>query len=632
MAILTVSNISKTYGIETILQNISFIVNYRDIIGIVGDNGAGKSTLLKLLVNLIEPDSGNISMSNINVGYLEQNAYIQSTRSIYDEVKNVFDDVLELENKIKEIEVKISYTKDKNELDKLLNVYSNYIEKFNEKDGFSIDSKVKGTLIGLGFSKDQFDTHVSILSGGQKTRLMLAKTLLKNPDLLLLDEPTNHLDIPSIEWLEQYLKSYIGTVMVISHDRYFLDKIANRIFEIENMTLNEYNGNYSYYVSKKSEELKVKEKAYEEQQKEIKRIQDMIMIQKNRRREKSVKMAESKQKMLDRMEKIEKPKINNNSIKISFDFDENSGNDILMVRDLSLSFDRQIFQNVSFDVLKGERIAILGPNGIGKTSLLKIIMGKIDNFSGNVNFGSNVVKGYYEQELTNLNGSKRIIDEIWDENTYLTQTEIRTLLGSFLFHDDDVFKKIEMLSGGEKARISLLKLILSKANFLLLDEPTNHLDLKSKEVLEKALLDYGGTVLFVSHDRYFIDKIATKVLELSHDGILEYHGNYTYYLEKKNESNNIDLKNNQDSLTKTQRKNEIQKEKEKIREKKKQNEYIKNLENEIIKTEDLIKELEIKMCDPEIYKNEEIINIKSKYDNLKDKLDKLYDEWDIKSG
>jgi ABC transporter. len=356
----------------------------------------------------------------------------------------------------------------------------------------------------------------------------------------------------------------------------------------------------------------------------------MIMIQKNRRREKSVKMAESKQKLLDKMEKIDKPVINNDTIKLSFDFDEKSGNDILKVSNLSLSFDRPIFHDISFEVYKGDRIAILGPNGVGKTSLLKIIVGELKNYEGIVNLGTNVIIGYYQQEFTDLNDNKTIIDEIWDENPYLSQTEIRTLLGSFLFSGDDVFKTIGKLSGGEKARVSLLKLILSKANFLLLDEPTNHLDLKSKEVLEKALLDFGGTLLFVSHDRYFIDKIATKVLELSSDSIKEYYGNYSYYVEKKNENNTSEEE--QEKKTKTQIKNEKIRERLKQKEAKRQKEYLSSIENEIIETEGMIKELEEKMCDPEIYKSGEIIDTQSKYNMLKEKLENLYEEWEKLSG
>ncbi|MDI3309917.1 MAG: ABC-F type ribosomal protection protein [Thermoanaerobacterium sp.] len=629
MAIISANNVNLSYGINSILENISFIVNEGDKIGVVGDNGAGKSTLFKLIVKDLQPDSGNISMPLITIGYLEQNAYIISDKSIYDEVKTVFQDIENLENDIKKLEKLIADTKDESKLDKLLDEYSKLTDEYNKKEGYSVDSKVRGVLIGLGFSQEEFDKPVSTLSGGQKTRLMLAKALLKNPDVLLLDEPTNHLDIPSIEWLEQYLRFFRGTVMVISHDRFFLDRIATRIFEIENKTLKSYDGNYTEYVKKKNEEISIMMKAYEEQQKEIKRIQEMIMIQKNRRREKSVKMAESKQKLLDKMEKIDKPSINNETIKLSFDFIEKSGNDVLKVSDLSLSFNKPVFHNISFEVYKGDRIAILGPNGVGKTSLLKIIVGEIENYEGSVSLGTNVAIGYYQQEFSNLNDEKSIIDEIWDENPYLTQTEVRTMLGSFLFSGDDVFKQIGKLSGGEKARVSLLKLILSKANFLLLDEPTNHLDLKSKEVLEKALLDFGGTLLFVSHDRYFIDKIATKVLEMSGDSIKEYYGNYSYYVEKKSENN---VKDEEEKKTKTQIKNEKMREKLKQKEAKKQREYMANIENEIIETEDAIKELEEKMCNPDIYKTGEIVDTQSKYNMLKEKLEKLYEEWESLSG
>ncbi|MEG6566808.1 ABC-F type ribosomal protection protein [Thermoanaerobacterium saccharolyticum] len=630
MAIISANNVNLSYGINSILENISFIVNEGDKIGVVGDNGAGKSTLFKLIVKDLHPDSGNISMPQISVGYLEQNAYIISDKSIYDEVKTVFQDIEILENEIKKLEKLIADTKDEPRLNKLLDEYSKLTDVYNKKEGYSVDSKVRGVLIGLGFSQEEFDKPVSTLSGGQKTRLMLAKALLKNPNLLLLDEPTNHLDIPSIEWLEQYLRFFRGTVMVISHDRFFLDRIATRIFEIENKTLKSYDGNYTQYVKKKNEEISIMMKAYEEQQKEIKRIQEMIMIQKNRRREKSVKMAESKQKLLDKMEKIDKPSMNNETIKLSFDFIEKSGNDVLKVSDLSLSFDKPVFHNISFEVYKGDRIAILGPNGVGKTSLLKTIVGEIVNYEGSISLGTNVAIGYYQQEFSNLNEEKTIIDEIWDENPYLTQTEVRTMLGSFLFSGDDVFKQIGKLSGGEKARVSLLKLILSKANFLLLDEPTNHLDLKSKEVLEKALLDFGGTLLFVSHDRYFIDKIATKVLEMSCDSIREYYGNYSYYVEKKNENNAKE--DEEEKKTKTQLKNEKMRERLKQKEAKKQREYIANIESEIIETEDAIKDLEEKMCNPDIYKTGEIVNTQSKYNELKEKLEKLYEEWESLSG
>ncbi|HHW57475.1 MAG TPA: ABC-F type ribosomal protection protein [Clostridia bacterium] len=630
MAIITANNVTKSYGIDVILQNISFIVNEGDKIGVIGENGAGKSTLFNVLAGFSDIDSGTISISANKIGYLQQNTAIESKKSIYEEVKTVFDEIFQLEKKIKSLEEKISQTKDSLLLDKLLLEYSLLTDNYRELDGYSVESKIRGVLNGLGFDVSQFDTPVSTLSGGQKTRLMLAKTLLLNPDVLLLDEPTNHLDINSIEWLEQYLKFYNGTILIISHDRYFLDKVVMRIFEIENHNLNIYDGNYTEYLKKKKIEIEAKLKAYEGQQKEIKRIRSIIQIQKNRRTEKSVKMAESKQKLLDKMEIIEKPVINNKSLNLRFDFDLESGNDVLVVKNLSLHFDRQIFSNVSFEIKKGEKIALLGPNGVGKTSLLKILVGEIDKFEGEIKFGTNVIIGYYEQEFKSLNYEKTVLDEIWDENPYLTQTEVRTLLASFLFAEEDVFKVISTLSGGEKARLSLLKLILSKANFLLMDEPTNHLDLKAKEVLEEALLDYSGTLLFVSHDRYFIDKIATKVMILTPSGVEIYLGNYSYYIEKKKQ-----LEEKEEEAikkTKTQIKNEKYREKLTKLQLKQQKEYLKNLENSIYQAEERVKYLEEKMCDVEIYKTGEIIEIQKEYTALKEKLEQMYEEWENLSG
>ncbi|TCO67643.1 ABC-F family ATP-binding cassette domain-containing protein [Caldanaerobacter subterraneus] len=630
MAVIIANNITKSYGVDIILQNISFIVNEGDKIGVIGENGARKSTLFNILAGITEVDSGTVSVFANKIGYLKQNTVIDSEKSIYEEVKSVFDEIFQLEMEIKLLEEKISQTANSNLLDKFLAEYSFLLDKYKELEGYSVESKVRGVLNGLGFDMSQFDTPVSALSGGQKTRLMLAKTLLLNPDVLLLDEPTNHLDINSIEWLEQYLKFYTGTVLIISHDRYFLDKIVNRIFEIESHRLNVYEGNYTEYLKRKKAETEARLKAYEEQQKEIKRIKSIIEVQKNRRTEKSVKMAQSKQKLLEKIEIIEKPMINNNSIKLHFDFDLKSGNDVLTVRNLSLKFDRQIFSNVSFEIKRGEKIALLGPNGVGKTSLLKILAGEIDNFEGEVKFGTNVIIGYYEQEFKSLNPQKTVLDEIWDENPYLTQTEVRTLLASFLFKEEEVFKTISSLSGGEKARLSLLKLLLSKANFLLMDEPTNHLDLKAKEALEEALLDYSGTLLFVSHDRYFIDKIATKVMILNPDGLEIYLGNYSYYIAKKEQ---LETKQEETAKkTKTQIKNERQKERLARLKLKQQKEYLKNLENSIYQVEERIKYLEEKMCEVEIYKTGEIVEIQREYNTLKEKLEKMYEEWEKLSG
>ncbi|SHE74118.1 ATP-binding cassette, subfamily F, member 3 [Caldanaerobius fijiensis DSM 17918] len=629
MLALSAKNITKSYGINTVLKDISFNVNSDDKIGVIGVNGAGKSTLFKILAGLLSPDSGEVKIYNpdTKIGYLDQNGVFDSPNTIYRELLSVFDDLIQLEKDIRQKEYEISSCKDDNRLQQLLDEYATMRDKFEKAGGFEYESRIKGVLTGLGFGKESYEMPISILSGGEKTRIALGKLLLKKPDILLLDEPTNHLDLNSCEWLEDFLKDYKGCVMIISHDRYFLDKITNRTFCLKNGSLMEYNGNYSFYIQQSILQKEIAEKRYKQQQREIARIKEIIAVQKSRGTEKSVKMAESKQKMLDRMELVEKPEGEDPQPYFFFDIDKESSNDVLKVKKLSKSFDRQLFKEISFDIQKQERVVIIGPNGSGKSTIFKILNGIISADSGTIQYGNNVSIAYYDQEMANLNPDKTVIDELWDEYPRMTQTEVRSVLGCFLFRNDDVFKKIRDLSGGEKARLYMAKLILKNANFLLLDEPTNHLDIVSKEALEDALKNYRGTILAISHDRYFVNKIATRILELTPEGIVNYLGNYDYYIEKK-KKNTSNQEVVMPAKTKTQEKNERKKEREKRQLIAQQKRQIAELEQSIVDVEEKIAEYERLLCDPQIYKNEiKISEITREYNSLKKKLDELYEQW-----
>ena len=513
MIILSCNNLNKSFGVDSILENISFTINEGDKVGIIGVNGTGKTTLFKIISNEYGYDSGDIYTSkDCEIGYLEQNTNFYSENTILDEVLEVFKPLIEMEANLRELEVKIAEEGSKPNsqiLNKLMDEYSHKMELFSANNGYGYKSEAKGVLIGLGFKESDFDKQVNVLSGGEKTRVLLGKLLLKKPTLLLLDEPTNHLDAEAIEWLEFFLKQYKGTVMLISHDRYFLDQVVNRTFEIYNKKLKAYNGNYSDFIELSKVEKELEIKKYEDQQKEIKKQEESIERLKAYGREKHLKRARSKEKALDKVEVLDKPELYRKKAKISFDPSVVSGNDVIQIRDMSMGFDdRILFKDLNLDIYRGEKVALIGPNGIGKSTLFKIIMNEVTPLTGEVKLGTNVNVSYFHQEQKTLNLNNTIIDEIWDENPNLTQTQIRTMLGAFLFENDDVFKQISSLSGGERARVAILKLILSKANFLLLDEPTNHLDIDSKEVLEEALNNYTGTIFTISHDRYFLNKIG----------------------------------------------------------------------------------------------------------------------------
>lgn len=630
MTILSCNSVTKTYIVDTILDSISFNVEYRDIIGVIGNNGSGKTTLFNILSGEISKDSGEIYIQkDINIGYLKQHVKIESEKTLFDECLEEFDYLIQMEKNIRQMENEIALLGeegDSEELNMLMDDYSKISEEFVELNGFGYRSEIRGVLKGLGFDDEDLEKQVNILSGGQKSRLYLAKLLLGKPDLLLLDEPTNHLDINAISWLEKFLKDYKGSALVISHDRYFLDNIANRIFNLENTKLYVYNTNYSKFMVQRKKDLDLIKKQYEDQEKEIKRQEEIITRFMNYGGARYIKQAQSRKKLLDKMKVIEIP---SEDKKRTFRFTPNikSGNDVLKVENVKKSFgDFNLLKDISFNIYRGERVGLVGPNGVGKSTLFKIILGDTDKDDGVVKLGHNVFSGYFDQEMDKLNLEKTVIDEIWDENPRLTHYDIRSVLSQFLFVGDDIFKEIKDLSGGEKGRLSLLKLMLSKANLLLMDEPTNHLDIDSKEVLEDALLDYEGTVFVISHDRYFLNRTTTKIIELTSEGVTEYLGNYDYYIEKKNEVLYQD--DDEEEKTKTQIKLEKKKEKELLQIGSQKKKEIKKLEEEISKLENEIEEIDKVLCQPETYDNpEKIVELSAERENCDTKLNILYDKW-----
>ena len=634
MIVLSCNNLNKSFGIDLVLENINFTVNENDKIGIIGVNGTGKTTLFKIISGIYGYDSGDIYTSkDCEIGYLEQNTNFHSENTIFEEVLEVFKDIIDMENYLRELEDKIakeSSNSNSTNLEKLMNEYSHKLELFSDINGYGYKSEAKGILKGLGFSDEDMSKPISILSGGEKTRVLLGKLLLKKPNLLLLDEPTNHLDSEAIEWLEVFLKQYKGTVILISHDRYFLDQVVNRIFEIHNKKLKSYNGNYSKFLEISATEKEIEQKKYDDQQKEIKKQEESIERLKAYGREKHLKRARSKEKSLDKVEILDKPESYRKKAKIEFNPTITSGNDVLKLRNVSMGYgERILFKDLNLDIYRGEKVALIGANGIGKSTLFKIIMKELTPYSGEIKFGTNVNVSYFHQEQKTLDLNNTIIDEIWNNNPNLTQTSIRSMLGSFLFQGEEVFKQISTLSGGERARIAILKLILSNANLLLLDEPTNHLDIDSKEVLEQALSGYTGTIFTISHDRYFLNTVVDKVLVLDENGITEYLGNYDYYIEKKKQIQDLSQIEENEEKTKTQLKDEKRKEREQRELEKKNRIKRQNIEKDIEETELKIEELDILLCQEEVYSNpEKSKQVSQEKISLEDKLANLYDEWE----
>ena len=636
MIVLSCNNLNKSFGIDSILEDVSFTVNEGDKIGIIGINGTGKTTLFKIISGVYGYDSGDIyTAKDCEIGYLEQNMNFHSENTILDEVLEVFRDLIDMETYLRNLELKIAEEGEKSNsdyLDKLMNEYSHKLELFADKNGYGYKSEAKGVLKGLGFSDNDMNKPISILSGGEKTRILLGKLLLKKPTLLMLDEPTNHLDSEAIEWLELFLKQYKGTVMLISHDRYFLDQVVNRTFEIHNKKLKTYNGNYSKFLELSRVEKELELKKYEDQQKDLKKQEESIERLKAYGREKHLKRARSKEKALDKIDVLDKPEAYRKRARIEFNPSIVSGNDVLQVRDVSMGYgNRILFKDLNLDIYREEKVALIGANGIGKSTLFKIIMNEIIPLSGSVTLGTNVNVSYFHQEQKTLNLDNTIIDEIWDSNKHLTQTQIRSMLGAFLFEDEEVFKKISTLSGGERARVAILKLILSNANFLLLDEPTNHLDIDSKEVLEEALSSYTGTIFTISHDRYFLNTVVDKILVLDENGITEYLGNYDYYMFKKRQVQEMSLIQEEDKeeKTKTQLKEEKRKEREQREAEKKNRAKRQNIEKEIETTASKIEELDILLCQEEVYSNpERAKEVSQEKTNLENNLEALYEEWE----
>ena len=632
--ILNCNNIDKTFVDNHVLKNASFHIEDYEKAAIVGINGAGKSTLLKIIVGDMPADSGQVTFGkDKSFGYLAQHQAIDTQNTIFDELLTVKQEVLDLEAAIRQTELDMKSVQGA-ELEALLKKYSSMTHRFEDINGYAYKSEVTGILKGLGFTEDEFSKKVSTLSGGQKTRIALGKLLLQKPDLIMLDEPTNHLDLNSIAWLETYLLNYKGAVIIVSHDRYFLDRIATKIIEIDNGVVSSFHGNYSDYAIQK-EHLRIEQmNAYLNQQREIKHQEEVIEKLRSFNREKSIKRAESREKMLDKIERIEKPTEVKSDMKLTLTPRKTSGNDVLHISGLSKAFDNQaLFSNVGFEIKRGEHVAIIGDNGTGKTTLLKIINEILPPDAGTIRLGTNVQIGYYDQEHHVLHMDKTLFEEISDDYPELTNTEIRNTLAAFLFTGEDVFKKISSLSGGERGRVSLAKLMLSESNFLILDEPTNHLDITSKEILESAINSYEGTVLYVSHDRYFINKTATRILELTQKEFINYIGNYDYYLEKKDI---LQPAAKEETVTKTAEPSaekldwKLQKELQ-AKQRKKEND-LKKCEDRIGVLEDKNQALDEEMAKPEnatnVAKLQEIAKEKA---TIEAELEALYAEWEILS-
>lgn len=634
MILLQINQLSKYYGAELILSNMKLEVQNKDRIALVGRNGAGKSTLLKIIAGQLSHDGGEIiKPKGVTIGYMAQDTGLESALTIWDEMLTVFTDLIEQEKELRRLEADMARPdifENETVYQKVLNEYDTLMVAFKEKGGYQYEADIRSVLHGLQFADFDYSTPISTLSGGQKTRLALGKLLLRKPDILILDEPTNHLDIETLSWLEQYLQGYQGAVLIVSHDRYFLDKVVNLVYEISRNNMKKYHGNYSSYLEGKAEDYERDMKLFEKQQGEIEKLRDFV--QRNITRASTTKRAQSRRKQLEKMDVLDKPQGDEKSANFSFQIERQSGNEVLHLQDLAIGYEGEtVSKNINSRMTKGESIALVGPNGVGKSTLLKTIISKLPALSGDFRFGTNVEVSYYDQEQANLVSNKRVLNELWDDYPLKPEKDIRTVLGNFLFSGDDVLKTVSTLSGGEKARLALAKLMMQKGNFLILDEPTNHLDLDSKLVLENALIDYPGTILFVSHDRYFINRIATKVIELSKDGNEEFLGDYDYYLEKKQEQAEIQALEQQDqakSLDAAVEKTNYKIDKEAKKAERQRKRRIEEIEAamELLETE--INEYNDLLCDPNVFQDhEKVMEVQTKLDHAQESLDQLLEEW-----
>ncbi|OCS82456.1 ABC-F family ATP-binding cassette domain-containing protein [Caryophanon tenue] len=630
MIVLQVNQLYKSFIADEILSGVKLEVQHRDRVALVGRNGAGKSTLLKIIAGQMSYDSGDIIIpKDVRIGYLEQHAGIDSALTIWDEMMTIFEPVRKMEAKLRHLEQQMAERYDD---DKLLAEYDQLQHDYKAAGGYQYEADTRSVLHGMQFFPEDYTKHITSLSGGQRTRLALAKLLLSKPDLLILDEPTNHLDIETLSWLENYLKGYDGAILIVSHDRYFLDQIVSIVYEVSRHKVSRYVGNYSAYLDEKAKNYERDMKTFERQMDEKAKLE--AFIQKNIARASTTKMAQSRRKQLERTEWMDAPDGTEKSASFGFTIERQTGNDVLTIDDLAIGYPgKEISKNITMRVYREDRLALVGPNGVGKSTLLKTVVKDLDAFHGTVRYGSNVQIGYYDQEQAKLNSNKTVLQELWDEWPLLNEKDIRSTLGQFLFSGDDVSKIVNSLSGGEKARLALAKLMMQKANVLILDEPTNHLDLDSKEVLENALIDYPGTLLFVSHDRYFINRIANKVIELSNDGAFEYLGDYDYYVEKKIELEEIaaaklaaagaqQVASTQTKQTTSTIDKDAKKRERQIRR------AIEELEQQMATFDDTIAELEEQLCDPEVFSNhEKAFAVQSNLDTQKEQREEIEMQW-----
>lgn len=637
MILLQANQVARLFGADILFDNIQMEISTNSRIALVGRNGAGKSTLLKIIAGIDPPDKGTIAKNKTaSLGYLAQNTGLDSTRTVWDEMLEAFSDTIAMEKRMRELEISISTLNPEDpNYESVMKEYDRLQHDFADKNGYGYENEIRSVLHGFHFDESFYEKNISTLSGGQKTRLALARMLLQKPDILILDEPTNHLDIETLSWLENYLPSYSGALLIVSHDRYFLDKVVNEVYELSRHKMHYYKGNYSRYLVLKAEQLASDWKAYEKQQVEINKLEDFVA--RNLVRASTTKRAQSRRKTLEKMDRLDRPQGDEKSANFLFAIEKPSGNVVLQVEDAAIGYNETILSEpINLDIRRQEAIALVGPNGIGKSTLLKSITGQLPFIKGTANFGTNVQIGYYDQEQANLHGTKTVLAELWDEHPTTPEKEIRTILGQFLFSGNDVEKTIPLLSGGEKARVALAKLAMNKENFLILDEPTNHLDIDNKEVLENALIDYEGTLFFVSHDRYFINRISTKVIELSETGSKLYLGDYDYYLEKKLEEAELAALREKDALDTKQ---EVEKPKNSFYQNKEQQKLLRSLSRAITQLEEAmndldqtIEHLKIEMTKPEIIGDHvQLLSLTQELEEKQQEQEQLMSQWEEKS-